>query len=180
MAEQHRPIGQNERAWRGRGWASADSDEGVRYTEGLCMQPCPVSRPSPAADMAKFANDFVEFGRESGDELDYSEASLETVEQIIDAEFADWRPWRRGKAKKANVPVASLVGAYVGEVMVRNLGGTWGWMPEYNVAAIQTQAGGWTSPPAKAQKRFINGKEDDLVFYYEAMKQEFREKKRPE
>jgi hypothetical protein len=74
--------------------------------------------------MAKLANDFVDFARESGYDLDYSEASLPTVERIIDAEFSDWRPWRRGKAKKANVPVASLVGAYVGEVMVRNLGGS--------------------------------------------------------
>ena len=123
--------------------------------------------------MAKLANDFVEFARESGYDLDYSEASLGTVEQIIDTEFADWRPWRRGKAKRANVPVASLVGAYVGEVMVRNLGGTWGWMPEYDVAAVQTQKGGWTSPPAKAQKRFINGTEDDLVFHYEALGREF-------
>jgi hypothetical protein len=124
--------------------------------------------------MAKLANDFVDFARESGYELDYSGESLRTVEQIIDAEFADWRPWRRGKAKKAAVPVASLVGAYVGEVMVRNLGGMWGWMPEYDVAAVQTPAGGWTSPPAKAQKRFVNGKEDDLVFYYEVLKREWR------
>ena len=123
--------------------------------------------------MAKLANEFVEFARESGHELDYSEQSLRTVERIIDSEFADWRPWRRGRAKKASVPVASLVGAYVGEVMVRNLGGAWGWMPEYEVAAVQTPAGGWTSPPAKARKRFINGKEDDLVFYYEVLKREW-------
>jgi hypothetical protein len=47
-------------------------------------------------------------------------------------------------------------------------------MPEYDVAAVQTPAGGWTSPPAKAQKRFVNGKEDDLVFYYEVLKREWR------
>jgi hypothetical protein len=29
-----------------------------------------------------------------------------------------------------------------------------------------------TSPPAKAQKRFDNGEEDDLVVYYEVMKAE--------
>jgi hypothetical protein len=28
----------------------------------------------------------------------------------------------------------------------------------------------------KAQKRFINGNEDNLVFYYEALKREFRER----
>ena len=38
------------------------------------------------------------------------------------------------------------------------------------MAAVQLPSGTWTSPPAKAQKRFLNGKEDDLVFYYEALK----------
>jgi len=51
----------------------------------------------------------------------------------------------------------------------RHLGGHWGWMPDFDVAAVQLPSGTWTSPPAKARKRFLNGKEDDLVFYYEAL-----------
>jgi hypothetical protein len=42
-------------------------------------------------------------------------------------------------------------------------------MPDFDVAAVQLPSGTWTSPPAKAQKRFLNSKEDDLVFYYEAL-----------
>jgi len=60
--------------------------------------------------------------------------------------------------------------AYLGEVMIRNVGGRWGWMPEFDVAAVQRSSGTCTSPPAKAQKRFVKGKDDDLVFYYEALK----------
>ena len=45
-------------------------------------------------------------------------------------------------------------------------------VPEFDVAAVQLPSGTWTSPPAKAQQRFVNGKEDDLVFYYEALKSE--------
>ena len=45
-------------------------------------------------------------------------------------------------------------------------------VPEFDVAAVQLPSGIWTSPPAKAQQRFVNGKEDDLVFYYEALKSE--------
>jgi len=55
-------------------------------------------------------------------------------------------------------------------VLIRHVGGHWGWMPDFDVAAVQLPSGTWTSPPAKAQKRFLNGKEDDLVFYYEALK----------
>jgi hypothetical protein len=28
----------------------------------------------------------------------------------------------------------------------------------------------WTSPPGKAQKRFLDGKADNLAFYYSALK----------
>jgi hypothetical protein len=45
-------------------------------------------------------------------------------------------------------------------------------MPEFDVAAVQLPFGTWTSPPAKAQQRVVNGKEADLVFYYEALKSE--------
>jgi hypothetical protein len=120
--------------------------------------------------MRRLADQFVESMRELGWELDYSEESLQTIEDMIDRQFGDWRPWRRGKTAKKNTPIASLVGAYVGEVMIRHVGGEWGWMPEYDVAAVKLPSGHWTSPPAKAQKRFMKGKEDNLVFYYEALR----------
>jgi hypothetical protein len=78
---------------------------------------------------------------------------------MIEQQFGDWRPWRRGKVAEKKLPVASLVGAYLGEVMIRHFGGHWGWMPDSDVAAVQLPSGTRTSPPAKAQKRFGNGKE---------------------
>lgn len=45
-----------------------------------------------------------------------------------------------------------------------------GWTPDFDVAAVQLRSGTWTSPPAEAQKRFVNVKEDDLVSYYEALR----------
>ncbi len=120
--------------------------------------------------MQRLADDFVRSMRDFDWELDYSEQSIRMLEEMIDRQFADWRPWRSGKVAKKNLPIASLVGAYLGEVMIRHVGGHWGWMPDFDVAAVQLPSGTWTSPPAKAQKRFLNGKEDDLVFYYEALK----------
>jgi len=43
-------------------------------------------------------------------------------------------------------------------------------MPEFDVAAVRLPSGTWTSPPAKAQKRFADGQGDDLVAYYEVMR----------
>jgi hypothetical protein len=129
-----------------------------------------MSRPLPGPDMKRLADEFVVSMRDFGWELDYSEQSLQTVEEMIERQFADWRPWRKGKAAKKNVPIASLVGAYVGEVMIRHVGGEWGWMPDFDVAAVKLPSGTWTSPPAKAQKRFVKGREDNLVAYYEALK----------
>jgi hypothetical protein len=120
--------------------------------------------------MKRLADEFVGLMRDLDWELDYSEESVQTLEEMIDGQFEDWRPWRSGKVAKKNLPVASLVGAYLGELMIRHLGGHWGWMPDFDVAAVKLPSGTWTSPPAKAQKRFLNGKEDDLAFYYQATK----------
>jgi hypothetical protein len=120
--------------------------------------------------MNRLAEEFVKSMRELDWDLDYSEDSLKSLEDMIDRQFADWRPWRRGKVAKQNAPIASLVGAYVGEVMIQHLGGEWGWMPDFDVAAVKLPSGTWTSPVAKAEKRFSNGKEDDLVSYYDALK----------
>jgi hypothetical protein len=102
-----------------------------------------TARPDPGPDMRRLADEFVAAMGELGWSLDFSEQSLETLEEMIDNQFSDWRPWRRGKAAKKNVSIASLVGAYTGEVMVRHLGARWGWMPEFDVAAVRLPSGMW-------------------------------------
>ena len=129
-----------------------------------------MARPDPGPDMKRLAEEFVGLMRDLDWKLDFSEQSIQTLEEMIERQFEDWRPWRSGKVAKKNLPIASLVGAYLGEVMIRHLGGRWGWMPEFDVAAVRLPAGTWTSPPAKAQKRFVDGKEDDLSHYYAALK----------
>jgi hypothetical protein len=129
-----------------------------------------MARPDPGPDMKRLADEFVRLMRDLDWQLDYSEQSVETLEEMIDRQFRDWRPWRRGKVARKNLPIASLVGAYLGELVIRHVGGRWGWMPEFDVAAVQLPSGTWTSPPAKAQKRFVDGQQDDLVAYYRVLK----------
>jgi hypothetical protein len=133
-----------------------------------------MARPDPGPDMTRLAEEFVASMRDLGWELDFSERSVRTLEEMVEGQFEDWRPWRSGKVAKKNLPIASLVGAYLGEVMIRHIGGHWGWMPEFDVAAVQLPSGTWTSPPAKAQKRFVNGREDNLAIYYEALKDQVK------
>ena len=109
-----------------------------------------MARPDPGPDMKRLADEFARSMRDLDWELDYSEQSVRTLEDMIDRQFTDWRPWRSGKVAKKNLPIASLVGAYLGEVMIRHIGGHWGWMPDFDVSAVQLPSGTWTSPPAKA------------------------------
>lgn len=79
--------------------------------------------------MKRLSDEFVGLMRDLDWKLDYSEESVQTLEEMIEQQFGDWRPWRRGKVAAKNLPVASLVGAYLGEVMIRHFGRHWGWMP---------------------------------------------------
>jgi hypothetical protein len=84
--------------------------------------------------MKRLSDEFVGLMRDLDWKLDYSEESVQTLEEMIKQQFGDWRPWRRGKVAAKNLPVASLVGAYLGEVMIRHFGGHWGWMPDFDGA----------------------------------------------
>jgi hypothetical protein len=86
--------------------------------------------------MRRLADAFVGSMRDLDWELDYSEESVQTLEAMIDRQLEDWRPLRSGKVAKRNLPVASLVGAYLGELMIRHLGGHLGVGPR----------SGWRSP----------------------------------
>jgi hypothetical protein len=120
--------------------------------------------------MKGLSDEFVGLMRDLDWKLDYSEESVQTLEEMIEQQFGDWRPWRRGKvaAKEPSGCITRRRLPRRGDD--RHFGGHWGWMPDSDVAAVQLPSGTWTSPPAKAQKRFVNGKEDDLVFYYEALR----------
>src|SRR5262245_53079538 len=123
-----------------------------------------------AEEMQRRADAFVEVAAQHGYALDYAPASLEAVETIIDTLFADAKPWRRGKPAKRYVgTMGPVVGAYLGEVVVRDRGGEWRVLDARLGAGVLLPDGTWTSVEAKGIGRFENGKEDDLVFYFAAL-----------
>lgn len=68
---------------------------------------------------------------------------------------------------KRYAPMIPIVGAYVGEVFRRNLGGEWALYD--GEPALRFGDDRWVFPLAKADKRFRHGRGDRLDFFYDVM-----------
>jgi hypothetical protein len=123
-----------------------------------------------AAEMAELAAALPETAHriDPAVSLDYSPQSLQTVDEIITA----WWPPRRGLfGKKPNIPdeeTIAAIGAYAGEVIVRNLGGRWTMNEELDAAGVDVD-GTVAFPFSKTFKRFANGEEDSLWSLYRVL-----------
>jgi hypothetical protein len=135
------------------------------------MPQIPIDEITP--EMAEgLAERFVEVARSVNCvELDYSVASLDDVDAIIEG-------MRKERLKVKDVYRVLLVaGCYVGEVIVRAKNLTWVRAEESSYAdhkdyiplVIRYGEGGFTSPIGKVIKRMQNGKEDYLPFYYDVL-----------
>ena len=99
-------------------------------------------------------------------ELDFSESSVEKVEEIAARALAQPRFSEERRAE-----LAKLFGVYLGEVARRNHGGEW-LIPQGGPMAgalVLQGKGGQSSPPSKVYKRLANGGEDNLTVYYELL-----------
>jgi hypothetical protein len=108
---------------------------------------------------------FRDLASDFGVNLDYSAESLREVERLITDNFTD----RRGRVKRKYRDLSGATGAYVTEVILRNLGGHWDWEPEFEIAGVRFPSGGFTAPLAKARKRFEDGAGDEFVSYYQML-----------
>jgi hypothetical protein len=93
--------------------------------------------------------------------LDYSVESLQRLDQFISEHFEP----PGSKFVGETLPVG--IGCYVGEVIIRHLGGHWNTesKPEVNdIGPIEA-----IFPIDKAIKRFSNGKQDSLAWYYHSI-----------
>ena len=111
-------------------------------------------------------------------ELDYSEPSLRQVESML-ACFYAYGQYRNAVAGQLQPLVedtvrhlAEMLGAYLGEVIRRNLGGEWATqtpLPDEPRASIRLLSG-WISPIGKVHKRLTEGPDDDILTYYGMVK----------
>ena len=104
-------------------------------------------------------------------ELDYSPQSLSEVDRILGKFHAE-----KLRADQIGETVFSF-GCYVGEVLVRHLGGTWK-IPEQsflsrlgfgssNMMVVQMPNGIVWNPIGKAFKLLEDGKEDSVSYFYD-------------
>ena len=89
---------------------------------------------------------------------------------MIDELWADRGAPATGKANAQFLDMAPVVGAYVGEVLIRNLGGTWIVAEEEGEPGVSDGGGLVAFPLAKARRRFENGHEDSVHDFYEVLK----------
>lgn len=98
-------------------------------------------------------------------DFDYSEASANTLDEMIT------RGWN-GVVPTMLEQMVQGIGAYLGEVLVRSLGGVWKEEQGRWVVRITLSDGSYGDANvfAKVEKRFVNGMEDSLSYYVASLK----------
>ena len=111
----------------------------------------------------------------SQQKLDFSEDSIKTLEKILDAIHKSIpRDVLQKRIKGVAVSeivdqVCNTYGAYIGEVMRRNIGGEWmlddKFSPGQKIVSLRV-GHLQTFPSSKVLKRILDGPGDDVWFYY--------------
>jgi len=126
--------------------------------------------PPTVENAPKFAADIVASAAEiSGVDLDYSVASLKTVDNIVEGMRQD------GCTSDQIAATLFGFGCYVGEVLVRHAGGNWRNTDETSMAelvgfplVIELGKDCLCNPIGKVFKRLENGESDSLPYFYQA------------
>jgi hypothetical protein len=124
-------------------------------------------------NIADYADTLVLQVRAGGHALDYSDASIATLEALIRASDAQIRLPDFPEAQRGLIVFYN--GCYLGEVMVRGLGGTWrfdeaDWVAS-SVIFPYSDGGLQVHPFRKVYRRLTEEpSENDLVAYYEGLK----------
>lgn len=117
----------------------------------------------------KFAEQFINAVKINEQiDLDYSEESLKYTDQFLQR-FRD-----EGLTVNDFAETIFAVGCYVGQVMIINHQAKWVKQEDANLPSgimmmpivIQLANGTVTDPISKSFKRFYNGEEDNITFYY--------------
>lgn len=121
--------------------------------------------PEQAPQIAEFA--VTQVKQFDGYLLDYSPESLKIIDRIV-LKLHD-----EGNSPQSMPKTVTILGCYVGEVMVRNLGYKWDLPTEkekavgFEIVGIRDKKGGFSNPIGKIYKRLQNGNEDSVMQFYQ-------------
>jgi hypothetical protein len=116
-----------------------------------------------AADMGKLAQIFIDGAAETGDHLDWDAGSVARLDKLCDAYLATGLSGQEDSIRRMSL----VMGAYLGELIVRNGDGRWTYDQRARAAAVDTQAGYRVFPQNKVVKRFMHGPAHSLAAFYD-------------
>lgn len=129
--------------------------------------------------MGQFAADAVRLAPDFGATLDYSEASLETLERILNQladRFArsDTKPRTKESIEQELDSVSRIWGGYFGETICRLWGGEWGVesYPGTIAPVISVDIGGAKLfPVMKVFRRLTKGNDENVWRFYQMVRE---------
>ena len=130
--------------------------------------------------MAAYAEDAVEYGKKLGKKLDFSEGSIEQVEEMCSTLYNAIpkgfiaRMMKKSPPEEMIIHVAKILGGYIGEVLIRHHGGKWAIenFPNEGNTIILVTGDSRIFPVGKVYKRLKNGSEDNVHHYYKWLLQQ--------
>ncbi|MFD1136687.1 hypothetical protein [Paenibacillus urinalis] len=142
-------------------------------------------KPTVADMMKAYAEDAVELAEKLGVKLDYSEDSIMSLEGILQRYHEELprgvrRMFSRGPSEQEKIQMSKAWGGYLGETMIRHLGGEWqrSSVSEDTIALVVSKVIDGEEypheiyPPSKVYRRIINGPEDNVWHYYLVLKED--------
>ncbi len=126
--------------------------------------------------MIAYANDATVFARERFDiQLDFAEKSLDDIEFIL-TEYTQGKqidPDSLNEEQQEELwTFCKMIGGYVGEVIVRNIGGSWGSkeIDNNSSSVILKVEGGIEGSPPEAVWRTLTEPYKSIVTYYRSLR----------
>ncbi len=120
-----------------------------------------------------YSLDAVDHAKGVGIELDWTDKSIQKVEEILGMLHKQMSNANPSEDKV--LTFAKIYGSYTGEVFRKNHGATWGMvttdgneLPGMQVEEADLRFWPW----GRAQKRIMNGPEDNIWHYYQALLRE--------
>jgi hypothetical protein len=140
-----------------------------KQREAQPAAPQPLDDSQVAKSMADLADAFVRGAAEEGHHFDFAPENASRLDALVDM-FLDSQP----RDDVVHSMVMSM-GAYVGELIVRNAAGIWTYEPQTSAPGIKLRTGLLCFPLNKVGKRITVGPEHSIAQFVEvAMSGELR------
>jgi hypothetical protein len=124
--------------------------------------------------MVAYAEDAVEYAAHLKKNLDYSKESVQVVEEICTLLYSSIpkgfvaKLFKKTPSEETILQMSKMMGGYVGEVIIKNYGGSWDIEDFMNQGNTTVLTIGETKifPVARVYKRLKNGSEDNVYHYF--------------